>query len=265
MTFGLEPSSANAPSHTLSTFGPFPSAANASRQQPPSTPTSTRGARNDCSPAADSSHRRAHPGCARVRFAVAIECVYIVSRLPYTAIVGDIRDATDPNYCALASARSVRLAAFAEDACLRKLFRGWSAASRHVAHSAERQAACSIAHDTARSEDPPCPGWCDALVLFEVSGGGVQPSLAVAPPAARAGRSWSLDTREESASARLAAPRSSVGGAHESETRCGPQHERIPQRQRGLQRQRERAASQRAREHVRRAERLSSVRNFHSW
>ena len=47
------------------------------------------------------------PGRKRVRFAPCVS-VRIVEKLPLSAIVGDCRSSSDPNWCALAQARRLR-------------------------------------------------------------------------------------------------------------------------------------------------------------
>merc|ERR1712060_64277 len=60
------------------------------------------------------------PYDARLRRTLAVrfdnaDRIEVVERLAYIDIVGDIRDASNPNYGAIGVARSMRLAAFAEE------------------------------------------------------------------------------------------------------------------------------------------------------
>lgn len=74
----------------------------------------------------------------------------VVARLPFIAIVGDVRSPADPNYGAIGMARAARMAEFSDDALRRKAFRGWRALR-----------ACAPPPDT-----PPPPPACAAEPLL---------------------------------------------------------------------------------------------------
>ena len=58
-----------------------------------------------------------------------------MTRLPFIAIVGDVRDLSNPNYCAIGMMRAARMAEFRAEALCRKIFSRW--AGRHARAAAE--------------------------------------------------------------------------------------------------------------------------------
>jgi len=76
---------------------------------------------------------------ARVlRWAPSNECIE-VTRFDYTAIVGDIRDAANPNYCAIGCARDLRLSSFANEAAERACEAWFSALKQQARRSRRRR------------------------------------------------------------------------------------------------------------------------------
>jgi len=76
----------------------------------------------------------------RVSFADE-RCVFIVERLPFVAIMGDLRDPLNPNFCAIGMARSFRLSALGKQHCrnqLAHLLSGWWRVSREQRAARER-------------------------------------------------------------------------------------------------------------------------------
>lgn len=67
--------------------------------------------------------------------------MYLVERLSFTSIVGDLRDPTNPNYCALGLARDFRLSALGKrhqrDQMVH-LLHSWKKASREQREARER-------------------------------------------------------------------------------------------------------------------------------
>jgi hypothetical protein len=60
----------------------------------------------------------------KIKFALDDD-IYLIERLTYTDIVGDIRNKDDPNYGEIAQCRTYRLAIFFENFILRKYFLIW--------------------------------------------------------------------------------------------------------------------------------------------
>ena len=60
----------------------------------------------------------------KIKFALDDD-IYLIERLTYTDIVGDIRNKDDPNYGEIAQRRTYRLAIFFENFILRKYFLIW--------------------------------------------------------------------------------------------------------------------------------------------
>ena len=56
-------------------------------------------------------------------------CAFNVTRLPFIAIVGDVRDLSNPNYCAIGMMRAARMAEFRAEALCRKIFSRWAGAA----------------------------------------------------------------------------------------------------------------------------------------
>lgn len=88
------------------------------------------------------------PGTRVVRWAPTNKCVE-VPRLDYTAIVGDIRDATNPNYCAIGTARDLRLSSFAHDA-IERAAEEWFAFLKHQARRSRRRRSAAALSAAAR-------------------------------------------------------------------------------------------------------------------
>jgi len=60
-------------------------------------------------------------------------CAFNVTRLPFIAIVGDVRDLSNPNYCAIGMMRAARMAEFRAEALCRKIFSRWAGHARAAA------------------------------------------------------------------------------------------------------------------------------------
>lgn len=73
-----------------------------------------------------------------VRWSSVPPTVHCIERLALIAIVGDARDAANPNFGLLAMSRAARLAAFAEGHVARKLLIAWRAEARREREEKER-------------------------------------------------------------------------------------------------------------------------------
>ena len=60
----------------------------------------------------------------KIKFALEDD-IYLIDRLTYTEIVGDIRNKDDPNYGEIAQCRTYRLSCFFENFLIRKYFLIW--------------------------------------------------------------------------------------------------------------------------------------------
>ena len=58
---------------------------------------------------------------SKIKFALEDQ-VFLIERLQYVDIVGDIRNKNDPNYCEIALSRTYRLSVFYQEFILRKCF-----------------------------------------------------------------------------------------------------------------------------------------------
>ena len=61
---------------------------------------------------------------SKIKFALEDE-IFLIERLSYIDIVGDIRNKDDPNYCEIAQCRNYRLSIFYEKYILEKYFNFW--------------------------------------------------------------------------------------------------------------------------------------------
>ena len=74
-----------------------------------------------------------------------------MTRLPFIAIVGDVRDLSNPNYCAIGMMRAARMAEFRAEALCRKIFSRWS--GRHARAAAEPTPQVLPEHAPAQSSE----------------------------------------------------------------------------------------------------------------
>ena len=122
------------------------------------------------------------PGSSSRRVSFAPHQIIYVARIPYTAIVGDVRDPiNDPNYCKLGEARNQRLSALGKDhehAFLTRVLQSWHAVSRESREARERsrsrrgrevQTPCGRQRPHVASHDSVISLGSDALVALLVA------------------------------------------------------------------------------------------------
>ena len=77
-----------------------------------------------------------------------------MTRLPFIAIVGDVRDLSNPNYCAIGMMRAARMAEFRAEALCRKIFSRWAGLCFRVTQSGASPHARAAAEPTPQVPDP---------------------------------------------------------------------------------------------------------------